>query len=128
MRIPKLTQLLLLSFILLGLPDCGHIPIPVSIADAPLWFIKGDPLVDTSFPQYAVLMNFLTSGTTDLTKAQMDLTMHTTPGGWVLMKASSWESFNTEIGKLCTQDKCDFATLQRLQALVDRMKSSYTRD
>lgn len=96
------------------LSGCGHVDIPVSIADGPLYFIKGDPAVESSFPDYAVEMHFLTSGQTQYDKASIDAITQ----GMVMMPLSFFDDFNKEISDLCGQVTCDMDTVAKFQSLV----------
>jgi hypothetical protein len=115
-----LTPPLLLFFITsatLTLSSCATLQDPVEIKDEPLYYIKGNPTVPASFPDYAVEMHFLSSGQTDMTKAQIDPIIQ----GMVCLPAESFDDFNTEIGKLCSQVTCDYETMAKLAELVERL-------
>jgi len=85
--------------------------------------VPGDPNDATTFNQYAVEDNFLTTGETDMTKVQYDavISAASTSGGTVSMAASFFADFNTEIAKLCSNTECDFETTQK----VDRIKTVF---
>lgn len=119
-RIQTQTPLLLLSFIITALfSGCGSIQIPVDIHDETLWTIKGNPSLPSSFENYAVQVQFLTTGQIDITKNQWDAISQ----GKVCMNLSAFDDFNTEISKLCSQVVCDYETVQAFSNLYARLKS-----
>lgn len=105
---------LLLAFFIMAamlIPSgCGQLPDPVQINDETLYFLKG--------PSGAVQMNFLTPGQVDLTKAQWDAISE----GMVAMPSSAFADFDKEIGKLCSEVPCDYATVQAFHSLVAAIK------
>lgn len=94
---------------MLILNGCGKILIPVDIKDEALYYLKG--------PSGAVEMHFLTSGQTDLTLDQWNAISE----GMVCMELSSWDDFNTEIGKLCSQIPCDYQTVEAFKKIIARL-------
>ena len=112
-QIQPSTPLWLLSFILLALilSGCASIPVPVTVHDEDLYYLKG--------PSGAVEMHFLTSGETDLTVAEWDSISE----GMVAMSLAAFDDFNTEIGKLCSQITCDYDLLQAMNRLSSQLHS-----
>lgn len=98
---------------MLTLSDCGSIEIPVQIKDEPLYLLEGQ--------SGAVEIHFLTGGVTDIPKKDWDAMSE----GMVAMSEDSWGDFKTEIGKLCTETKCDYVTSAAIQFIEARMDSAY---
>ena len=92
--------------------------VPVPIKDETLYYIKGDPAVPASFPNYAVEMHFLTSGQTDLTKAQIDAITQ----GMVMLSLNGFDDFNKEIADLCSQNTCSYETQAILTVMAEKIK------
>lgn len=97
--------------------SCGT---AVGIKDEPLYFLKGNPNVPASFPDYAVEMHFLTQGQADMTKAQIDAISQ----GMVMMPLQSFDDFNVEVGKLCSQVKCNYETTSKLAEFIARLHAA----
>lgn len=120
-------QLLLLFFILSAalvlLPNCGHVKIPVAIQDITLYFIKGVPLDQNSYSNYALEEHFLDSTEADLTMTQYNSIAQ----GQVCMSLSDFANVNTWTGKLCSQIPCSYEIAQlseKLDAMVQRMQTA----
>ena len=131
MQSPKQTltlmQLSLLFFILSAslvlLPSCGKIKIPVAIQDITLYFIKGAPLDQNSYSNYALEEHFLDSTEADLTMAQYN----PIAAGNVCTTLAFWADINTWTAKLCSEAPCSFEVTQqlaKLNAMVQRMQTA----
>lgn len=108
-------MLLSLQFcIILALPSCGTlIKDPVTIKDEPLYYLK-----EASVAQWAVAMHFLTSGSVQITKDQWDAMSE----GMACMPLPSFDDFNAEISKLCSQVPCNYST--QIKAFFSRLKAA----
>lgn len=102
------------TLVLLSVPSCGGLQVPVRIHDEDLYFLK-----QVDEPRWAAHMHFLTEGTEQVSRTQWDAISQ----GMVCMPSHAFEDFNAEIGKLCSQVKCDYETLQQFQRLVGRIHS-----
>ena len=91
--------------------------IPVSVKDEPLTYVKGSLGDPSTYPEFAVLMHFLSTGQADETEAEFAPTLQNS----VCMPLASFEDFNTEIGKLCSQVTCDYAALAQWRDFYGRL-------
>ena len=115
-----LLQTLFITSAAFSLSSCCT-PIPVSVNDETIYFIKGSATDASTYPKYAVQLHFLSSGSVDLTKDQLDAL---TKDGMVLMSAAAFEDFNAEIGKFCSQVTCDYQALQAWNDLYARLQKA----
>ncbi len=110
----------LLFFITLALcSSCCGMPAPVDIRDEPLYYIKGRPDAAPG-DQYAVQMFFLSSGQTDLTKADFDAISQ----GLVAMPLQSFDDFNKEIAEACSEANCDYIILAKVKSFMSRLHNA----
>lgn len=97
-------RLLLRFFITLAIlaatSGCGTlIKDPVTIKNEDLYYLK-----QASDDEWAVKMHFLTSGQSQVTKAQWEAISQ----GMACMSLPAFDDFNAEIAKLCSQVPCDY--------------------
>ena len=97
-----------------SLNSCGTPGTPVDVPDVTLYFQKGNPALPDSFPEYILQEQFLTSGSTNMDKADWDLISQ----GKVAMSLSDWDKINIFVSNVCNQVECDYQALQRIQQLT----------